>query len=151
MMLHDVHQGIVGSRPRKRVGRGIGSGHGKTSGRGHKGASSRSGYKRHLGAEGGQMPLLRRIAKRGFNNNQFAPVIGEVNVAALEGAFDSGAVVTPELLKQMGLAKGRFDEVKILGHGDLTKKLAVSAHRFSKAAQDKITAAGGTVTVVSPA
>jgi large subunit ribosomal protein L15 len=148
MMLHDVHQGIVGSRPRKRVGRGIGSGHGKTSGRGHKGASSRSGYKRSLGFEGGQMPLLRRIAKRGFNNNYFAPVVAEVNVAALESAFAAGETVTPELLSDKGLAKGRFDEVKILGNGDLKKKLSVSAHRFSKAAADKITAAGGTVTVL---
>ncbi|MFO0920011.1 MAG: 50S ribosomal protein L15 [Planctomycetaceae bacterium] len=146
MMLHDVHQGIVGARPRKRVGRGIGSGHGKTSGRGHKGAGSRSGYKRSLGFEGGQMPLLRRIAKRGFSNNYFAPVVAEVNVAALEAAFEAGATVTPELLKEKGLAKGRFDEVKILGNGDLKKKLSVSAHRFSKAAAEKITAAGGTVT-----
>lgn len=146
MMLHDVHQGIVGSRPRKRVGRGIGSGHGKTSGRGHKGAGSRSGYKRSLGFEGGQMPLLRRIAKRGFNNNQFAPVVAEVNVAALESAFDAGATVTPDLLSEKGLAKGRYDEVKILGNGNLTKKLTVSAHRFSKSAADKIAAAGGTAT-----
>lgn len=146
MMLHDVHQGIVGTRPRKRVGRGIGSGHGKTSGRGHKGAGSRSGYKRALGFEGGQMPLLRRIAKRGFSNNYFAPAVAEVNVAALESSFDAGAEVTPELMQAKGLAKGRFDEVKILGNGTLTKKLKVSAHRFSKAAADKIVAAGGTVT-----
>lgn len=146
MMLHDVHQGITGSKPRKRVGRGIGSGHGKTSGRGHKGAASRSGYKRNLGFEGGQMPLLRRIAKRGFNNNQFAPVIAEVNVAALESAFDSGTEVTPELMQEKGLAKGRFDEVKILGNGTLTKKLTVSAHRFSKSAEEKIAQAGGTAT-----
>lgn len=145
MMLHDVHQGIVGSRQRKRVGRGIGSGHGKTSGRGHKGAGSRSGYKRSLGFEGGQMPLLRRIAKRGFNNNQFAPVVAEVNVAALESAFESGTTVTIEMLQEKGLAKGRFDEVKILGHGSLTKKLTVNAHRFSKSAEEKITAAGGQV------
>lgn len=146
MMLHDVHQGIVGSRPRKRVGRGIGSGHGKTSGRGHKGAGSRSGYRRSFGFEGGQMPLMRRVAKRGFNNNFFAPVIAEVNIAALESAFDAGTAVTPELLQEKGLAKGQFDEVKILGNGNLTKKLAVSAHRFSKSAEEKITKAGGTVT-----
>ncbi len=94
------------------------------------------------------MPLLRRIAKRGFNNNYFAPVVAEVNVAALESAFAAGETVTPELLSKKGLAKGRFDEVKILGNGDLKKKLSVSAHRFSKAAADKITAAGGTVTVL---
>jgi large subunit ribosomal protein L15 len=146
MMLHDVHQGIVGSRPRKRVGRGIGSGHGKTSGRGHKGAGSRSGYKRSFGFEGGQMPLMRRIAKRGFSNNYFAPVVAEVNVGALESAFEAGTMVTPELLSQTGLAKGRFDEVKILGNGNLTKKLTVSAHRFSKSAEEKIKAAGGAAT-----
>lgn len=146
MMLHDVNQGITGSKPRKRVGRGIGSGHGKTSGRGHKGAGSRSGYKRSLGFEGGQMPLLRRIAKRGFNNNQFAPVVAEVNVAALESAFESGTEVTPELMQEKGIAKGRFDEVKILGNGTLTKKLTVSAHRFSKAAEEKIAKAGGKAT-----
>lgn len=144
MMLHDVHQGITGAKPRKRVGRGIGSGHGKTSGRGHKGAGSRSGYKRAFGFEGGQMPLMRRIAKRGFNNNAFAPVIAEVNIAALESAFDAGTTVTPELMAERGVAKGRFEEVKILGNGTLTKKLTVQAHRFSKSAEEKITAAGGT-------
>lgn len=145
MMLHDVHQGIVGSRPRKRVGRGIGSGHGKTSGRGHKGAGSRSGYKRSLGFEGGQMPLLRRIAKRGFNNNQFAPVVAEVNVSALDAAYEPGTAVTPEMMQDKGLAKGRFDELKILGNGTLSKKLIVTAHRFSKSAEEKILAAGGQV------
>lgn len=94
------------------------------------------------------MPLLRRIAKRGFSNNYFAPVVAEVNVAALESAFSAGAVVTPELLSEKGLAKGRFDEVKILGNGQLTKKLSVTAHRFSKSAADKIAAAGGTVTIL---
>jgi large subunit ribosomal protein L15 len=146
MILSDVHQGVHTQKPRKRVGRGIGSGHGKTSGRGHKGAGSRSGTKRHLGFEGGQMPLMRRIAKRGFNNNQFAAKIAEVNVAALQQAFDSGAEVTPELLVSKGLAKGRFDEIKILGHGELSKRLSVTAHRFSASAEQKIVAAGGSVT-----
>lgn len=94
------------------------------------------------------MPLLRRIAKRGFSNNYFAPIIAEVNVAALESAFAAGTEVTPELMSEKGLAKGRFDEVKILGNGQLTKKLTVSAHRFSKSAADKITAAGGVATVL---
>lgn len=94
------------------------------------------------------MPLLRRVAKRGFNNNYFAPVIAEVNLSALEAAFDAGTEVTPELMQEKGLAKGRFDEVKILGHGTLTKKLTVSAHRFSKSAAEKIAAVGGTVTVI---
>src|SRR5262245_24032473 len=116
MVISDVHQGVHTQPDRKRVGRGLGSGHGKTSGRGHKGAGSRSGTKRHLGFEGGQMPLMRRIAKRGFNNNQFALSVAEVNVAALNAAYESGAKVDPESLVSKGLAKGRFDVVKILGN-----------------------------------
>jgi large subunit ribosomal protein L15 len=151
MILNDVHQGIHTQPPRKRVGRGIGSGHGKTCGRGHKGASSRSGYKRNFGFEGGQKPLMRRIAKRGFNNRQFAVVVAEVNVAALESAFEAGSTVTVDLLSSRGLAKGRFEEVKILGNGDLSKALTVVAHRFSASAEQKIVAAGGTVQRVSTA
>jgi large subunit ribosomal protein L15 len=145
MMISDVHEGIHTQPNRKRIGRGIGSGHGKTSGRGHKGAGSRSGTKRHLGFEGGQMPLMRRIAKRGFNNNQFALAVAEVNVAALNLAFESGAQVSPESMAAKGLAKGRFDVVKILGNGELSKSLSVSAHRFSASAEKKILAAGGKV------
>lgn len=145
MMIDDVHVGIHTQKPRKRIGRGIGSGHGKTSGRGHKGAKSRAGYRRHLTHEGGQTPLLRRIAKRGFNNNEFALKVAEVNVAALEAAFESGTVVTLEQLVDKGLAKGRFDLIKVLGNGDLTKKLTVAAHRFSATAEQKIIAAGGTI------
>lgn len=145
MIISDVHQGVHTQKTRKRIGRGIGSGHGKTSGRGHKGAGSRSGTKRHLGFEGGQMPMMRRIAKRGFNNNQFALKVAEVNVAALNETFDAGAQVTPELLVSKGLAKGRFDVIKILGNGDLKKSLTVAAHRFSAAAEQKILAAGGQV------
>ncbi|ADG66344.1 ribosomal protein L15 [Planctopirus limnophila DSM 3776] len=143
MMLHDVNIGINGHKTRKRVGRGPGSGHGKTSGRGHKGAGSRSGTKRRLGFEGGQKPLMRRIAKRGFSNNFFALKIAEVNLSAIEKAFEVGEVVTPEQLSVRGLAKGRFDQVKILGDGDLTKSLSVTAHRFSASAEEKILAAGG--------
>lgn len=145
MIISDVHEDIHTQPNRKRVGRGIGSGHGKTSGRGHKGARSRSGYRRHFGRTGGQMPLMRRIAKRGFNNRQFQVVIAEVNLAAIESAFESGAVLTPQLLADKGLAKGRFDVVKILGNGDLTKSFTVSAHRFSATAEQKILAAGGKV------
>jgi len=145
MIISDVHQGITGHKRRKRIGRGIGSGHGKTSGRGHKGAGSRSGYQSRRGFAGGQMPLARLIAKRGFNNNQFAAKILEINVAALESKFDAGATVNPESLAAIGLAKGRFDEIKILGNGELKKKLTVQAHRFSKSAEAKIAAAGGTV------
>lgn len=144
MMIDDVHQGIHTQKPRKRVGRGIGSGHGKTSGRGHKGAGSRSGYARHFGHEGGQMPLFRRIAKRGFNNNEFAIRVAEVNVGAINDAFDAGTVVTVQMLVDKGLAKGRFDVVKILGDGEVSKKLTVTAHRFSASAEQKLSAAGGT-------
>lgn len=145
MMLHDVNEGIQGHKTRKRVGRGPGSGHGKTSGRGHKGAGSRSGTKRRLGFEGGQKPLARRIAKRGFNNNYFALTIAEVNLSAIEQAFNAGEEITPEILTSKGLAKGRFDQIKVLGDGELTKALSITAHRFSASAEEKIRAVGGTV------
>ena len=145
MILNDVHQGIQKRRKRKRVGRGTGSGRGKTCGRGHKGYFSRSGAKRRLGYEGGQMPLARRIAKRGFNNARFADRILELNVSVLERAYEAGETVSPETLAEKGLAKGSFDVIKILGDGRLTKKLTVQAHRFSASAEKKITAAGGTV------
>jgi large subunit ribosomal protein L15 len=144
MMIDDVHQGIHTQKPRKRVGRGIGSGHGKTSGRGHKGAKSRAGYARHFNHEGGQMPLFRRVAKRGFNNNEFAVRVSEVNVGAINDAFDAGTTITVQMLVDKGLAKGRFDVVKILGDGEVSKKLTVAAHRFSASAEQKLTAAGGT-------
>jgi large subunit ribosomal protein L15 len=145
MMINDVHQGIQKRKNRKRIGRGPGSGHGKTSTRGHKGFYSRSGSTYRLGYTGGQTPLARRIAKRGFNNRQFATAVLIVNVGALEQAFDSGATVSLQTLLEKGLAKGAFDEVKILGNGDLTKKLSVEAHRFSKSAEEKITKQGGSV------
>jgi large subunit ribosomal protein L15 len=145
MIISDVHQGIHGHKPRKRVGRGPGSGHGKTSGRGHKGDGSRSGYKSRIGFAGGQMPLARLIAKRGFNNNRFADKVLVINVSVLDQRFANGDEVTPDTLVQRGLAKGRFDVVKVLGNGDLTKKLTVKVHRYSRAAEEKITAAGGTV------
>jgi large subunit ribosomal protein L15 len=145
MMINDVHQGIRKNKSRKRIGRGPGSGHGKTSTRGHKGWYSRSGTTNRLGYTGGQTPLARRIAKRGFNNRQFAPIVAVVNVSALNEAFDSGATVNPQTLLEKGLAKGAFDEIKILGNGDLTKKLSVEAHRFSKSAEEKITKQGGSV------
>jgi len=145
MMINDVHQGIRKNKSRKRIGRGPGSGHGKTSTRGHKGWYSRSGTTNRLGYTGGHTPLARRIAKRGFNNRQFAPSVVVVNVSALNEAFESGATVNPQTLLEKGLAKGAFDEIKILGNGDLTKKLSVEAHRFSKSAEEKITKQGGSV------
>ncbi len=145
MILNDVHQGIQKRKPRKRVGRGPGSGHGKTCGRGHKGEKSRSGSSRRRGYEGGQMPLFRRVAKVGFSNAAFADRVGAVNVAVLQAKFEAGDVVTVEVLRERGLVSSKCDIVKILGDGELTKPLTVEAHRFSRSAEQKIAAAGGTV------
>jgi large subunit ribosomal protein L15 len=144
MILNDVHRGITKNRKRKRIGRGPGSGHGKTAGKGHKGHTSRSGYSRKPTFQGGAMPMVRRVPKRGFNN-RWAVTVFAVNIGALNDAFDDGAEVTLEELSKRHLAKGTFDEVKILGDGEMTKKLTVSAHRFSKSAEEKITKAGGVV------
>ncbi|MCA9089188.1 MAG: 50S ribosomal protein L15 [Planctomycetaceae bacterium] len=145
MIIDDVHRGITKNKKRKRLGRGPGSGHGKTSGRGHKGAGSRRGHSSRLGFAGGQMPLFRVVAKRGFNNNAFADAVLGINVSLLEERFENGDTVDLVTLREKGLAKGRFDAVKILGDGELTKKLTVHAHRFSKGAEEKIQAAGGSV------
>jgi large subunit ribosomal protein L15 len=150
MILDDVHRGIQKRPNRKRIGRGTGSGHGKTAGKGHKGEYARSGGKRRLSFEGGQMPLARRIAKRGFSNAYFTLKVAIVNLAALNDAFESGAEVTPENLREKDLVSGKYDVVKILGNGQLSKKLKVSAHRFSKSAEQKIAAAGGTVNIILP-
>lgn len=144
MMLNDVHRGITKFKKRKRVGRGPGSGHGKTCGRGHKGQKSRAGYSRKASFQGGAMPLVRRVPKRGFNN-QFALTVKAVNVSDLEKAFEDGSEVTPESLREHSLAKSRYDVLKVLGDGELTKKLKVTAHRFSKSAREKIEKAGGEV------
>ncbi len=143
MILNDVHTGIQKRKPRKRIGRGSGSGHGKTSGRGHNGYYSRSGSKRRQGFEGGQMPLFRRVAKRGFNNAAFADTVVIINVGQLEKAFEDGADVTVETLVKRGLVPSRHDAVKVLGDGELSRKLTVKANRFSKSAEQKIVAAGG--------
>ncbi len=143
MNLNDVHRGIQKNRKRKRIGRGPGSGHGKTSGRGHNGYYSRSGSRRRHGFEGGQMPLFRRVAKRGFNNAAFADTVVVVNVSQLEKAFEGGAEVSVEQLVAKGIVPSRHDAVKVLGDGELTKSLVVKANRFSKSAEEKIVAAGG--------
>ena len=130
----------------KRIGRGAGSGHGGTATRGHKGAQSRSGYSRKLGFEGGQMPLQRRIPKRGFNNI-FAKQFAIVNVSDLE-KFDNDTVVTEELLVQTGLVKKALDGVKVLGNGELSKKLTVNVTAFSASAKEKIEKAGGKAEVI---
>ena len=147
MNLNDVHRGIQKHKKRNRVGRGPGSGHGKTCGRGSKGQRSRAGFSRHPTFEGGQMPLVRRIPKRGFNN-RWALSVAIVNVGDLEERFQADDVVDPDTLRAKDLAKGRFDVLKILGDGQLTKKLKVSAHRFSKSAREKIEQAGGQVVVL---
>ena len=144
MKLHDVNQGITKFKRRKRLGRGTGSGLGKTSGRGHKGQHSRSGASQHVTFQGGAMPMFRRIPKRGFNN-KWALKVGEVNVGDLEKYFEAGEEVTPETLKAKNLAKYRYDVLKVLGNGEMTKKLKISAHRFSKSAREKIEKAGGEI------
>jgi large subunit ribosomal protein L15 len=126
---------------KKRVGRGPGSGHGKTAGRGEKGQKSRSGFHRMRGFEGGQMPLHRRLPKRGFTNI-FKKVVAVVNVSDLE-RFDNGATIDESALRQAGLVKGQKDGIKILGNGKLTKKLTVHAAKFSQSARRQIEAAGG--------
>ncbi len=127
---------------KKRVGRGQGSGQGTQAGRGHKGAQSRSGYKRKVGFEGGQMPLKRRVPKRGFHN-PFRVEYAVVNLDTLAERFDKGTVVTPELLKESGLVAHSADRVKILARGDIAKGLTIKAHKFSGKAAEKIAAAGG--------
>ena len=143
MILNDVHVGIEPRKPRKRIGRGTGSGHGKTSGRGHKGFFSRSGSSRRRGFHGGQMPLFRRVAKRGFNNKQFAVNVAVVNVGELNDSFDDGVEITPALLAEKGLIRSKFDQLKVLGDGEMSKKFRITAHRFSSSAEQKISAAGG--------
>src|SRR5436190_15798034 len=147
MNLNDIHRGVKKNRPRKRLGRGIGSGHGKTAGRGHKGQWGRNGVSFLSIFEGGTMPLVRRIPKRGFNN-RWAKTILTINLGDLNASFKSGDQVTPESLAEASLIKGHYDELKILGDGEVTKKLKISAHRFSKTATDKITAAGGQAIVL---
>jgi large subunit ribosomal protein L15 len=147
MNLDDVHRGVHGNRKRKRIGRGPGSGHGKTATRGHKGQQSRTGSSQKIVFEGGKMPLIRRIPKRGFNN-RWAKIIAVVNVGDLEKSFQAGDEVTPEALKAKGLSKYPHDCVKILGNGELTVELKVSAHQFSQSAIDKIQKVGGQAVVI---
>ena len=147
MIINDAHRGIQKNKKRRRVGRGPGSGHGKTSSRGHKGQKSRAGWSRNAVFQGGAMPLIRRVPKRGFNN-RWALKVAIVNVGDLEGLFNAGDEVTPAALAEKSAASGRYDVLKILGDGELTKRLKVSAHRFSKSARDAIEKAGGEVVVL---
>jgi large subunit ribosomal protein L15 len=147
MDLSTLHPAPGSRRARKRVGRGPGSGNGKTAGRGHKGRNSRSGAGRTPGYEGGQMPLQRRLPKRGFHN-PFSKEFQLVNLAALSKHFDADAVVDPAALVQSRLARKADVKVKILAKGKLDKKLTVKAHSFSQAAREAIEAQGGTVEVI---
>jgi large subunit ribosomal protein L15 len=147
MSLHEVHQGVHRHKRPNRKGRGIGQGQGKTAGRGHKGQRARAGFKQLPIFQGGGSPLVRRIPKRGFTNS-FALTVAEINVGDLEDLFDAGASITPESLQEAGILKKRFDVLKVLGDGELTKKLSVAAHRFSASAKEKIEKAGGAATVV---
>lgn len=137
----------IEAKDRKRRGRGPGSGNGKTSGKGHKGQNARSGGGVRPGFEGGQLPLYRRLSKRGFNNYNFRTVYATVNVGDLE-RFEEGTVVTKALLIESGLVKKELDGIKVLGNGDLTKKLTVQADKFSSSAKTKIENVGGTAEVI---
>ena len=147
MKLNDVNRGISKHKKRRRIGRGKGSGWGKTSGRGHKGQGQLAGWSMHPAFEGGQMPLARRVPKRGFNN-RWGMTIEAVNVGDLDKVFKDGDEVNLESLQANNLCKGVFDQLKILGDGELTKKLKISAHRFSKLALEKIQKAGGEAVVL---
>ena len=145
MKLHDLQPTEGSKHRRRRVGRGESSGLGKTSGKGHKGQKSRSGASIRPGFEGGQMPLARRLPKKGFNNAQFKTQFAIVNVSQLEAKFADGDTVNEESLRACGLVKGIYDAIKVLGMGDLTKKLTVDVDKLSGAAKEKIEQAGGSV------
>ena len=147
MSLNNLRPPKGAKHSKTRVGRGHGSGQGKTAGRGHKGAQSRSGWGKKRGFEGGQMPLHRRVPKRGFNN-PFRVEYAVVNLDTLAEVFDAGSDVTPELLRERGLVREKRALIKVLGRGDVTKKLTVRAHKFSGKAAEKIEAAGGAAEVL---
>ena len=147
MKIHNIHPNEGATFTRKRVGRGVGSGLGKTSGKGHKGQNARSGGGVRPGFEGGQLPLFRRLPKRGFSNAQFKTEYAVINLSDLN-RFEDGAVVTPELLKEMGLVKNQLDGIKVLGNGTLEHKITVKAHKFSKRALEEIEKLGGKAEVI---
>jgi len=147
LALNNLKPSEGSTHKKKRVGRGPGSGLGKTAGRGHKGQKSRSGYSSKIGFEGGQMPLQRRLPKRGFTNI-FKKKWLEVSLAKLEEHFSAGDEITPEILHKRGLIKKAKHDLVILGNGDMSKALKISAHRFTKTAKDKIEKAGGSITEI---
>ncbi|HAI11181.1 MAG TPA: 50S ribosomal protein L15 [Phycisphaerales bacterium] len=145
MMIHEITEKVGRHKKRKRVGRGPGSGLGKTCGRGHKGAGSRAGYSKKAAHEGGQMAFFRRIPKRGFTNSMFRTDYAIVNIQDLAMRFEDGGEVNPDMLVKAGLIRNSKDPVKVLGQGELSIKLNVTAAKFSESAKAKITAAGGSV------
>ena len=147
MKLHTIKPNEGATFTKKRVGRGIGSGLGKTSGKGHKGQNARSGGGVRQGFEGGQLPLFRRLPKRGFSNAMFKTRYAVINWSDLN-KFEEGGVVTPELLSEMGLVKKQLDGIKVLGNGKLEKKLVVKAHKFSNVAKEQIEKLGGKAEVI---
>ncbi len=151
MDLSTVHQGVHKLKRKKRVGRGIGSGHGKTATRGSKGQWASAGAGHPSGAfEGGQMPLFRRIPKRGFSHRSWDKHFSIVNIGDLDQAFADGDQVDHEAVRKAGLVKGAADGLRVLGEGELTKRLVIRAHHFSKSAAEKIVAKGGTAEVIPP-
>lgn len=147
MKLHELKPNEGSVKNRKRIGRGPGSGTGKTSGKGHKGQNARSGGGVRPGFEGGQLPLFRRLPKRGFSNKMFKKEYAVINISDLN-RFNDGDVVTPELLKELGIIKKQLSGIKVLGNGTLEKKVTVKAHKFSDSAKSKIEASGGKVEVI---
>ena len=147
MKLHTMYPAEGATKVAKRKGQGVGTGNGKTAGRGHKGQNARSGGGVRPGFEGGQLPLFRRLPKRGFTNAMFKTTYAVINLSDLN-KFEDGAVVTPELLKEMGLLKNQLDGVKVLGNGTLEKKLTVKAHNFSSKAFKEIEKLGGKAEVI---
>lgn len=147
MKLNNIYPNEGSTKVRKRVGRGVGSGTGKTSGKGEKGQNARSGGGVRPGFEGGQLPLFRRLPKRGFSNDKFKTRYAVINLSDLNN-FDNDAEVTPELLKEMGLVKNQLDGIKVLGNGTLEKKLIVKAHNFSSVAKEQIEKLGGKAEVI---
>ena len=147
MKLNELQKNIGATHAKKRVGRGPGSGLGKTSGRGQKGQKARSGASINPVFEGGQLPLYRRIPKRGFKNARFKTVYGVINLADLN-KFEDGTVVTPALLKDTGLVKKQYEGIKVLGNGKLEKKLTIQANKFSESALEKIKEAGSKAEVI---
>lgn len=148
MNINDVNKQAKASKKPRRVGRGIGSGRGKTSQRGHKGQGSRSGSSMNPVFEGGQMPLVRRVPKRGFNNKKFADQVVAVNIGDLDLIFSENEAITPKSMKEKGVVKKVFDKIKILGDGKLSKALHITAHAFSASARQKIETAGGKITLL---